>query len=379
MKKTVNFFEFYIQLNASIITDENFFREKMIFKTMGIFLLYFLGIIVLYLIIIIFLPGFIVPEQPVIKKKKTEKSPPEFRKDISFKVGKILLKAWLYLPENLFHSVPCIIMSHGFGGTKDMLLESYALRYREAGMAVLTYDFRHFGESEGKPRQLFNISYQLNDLSAAIEHARSLKEIDSNKIALWGTSAAGGYGIVIAARDKNIACVVGQCPALNNREDSKIALEREGLGFFLRLFVHAQRDMGRSRFRLSPHKIPIIGKPGTLAMITAPGTFEGYSKIVSPGFVNEVCARILLRSHGYNPIDYAKDVKCPVLLQVCEEDNLVSKNSYQKTVKILGKHVDLIIYSIGHFDIYQGKHFEKAVSDQIIFFKKHFLMNEFLT
>lgn len=322
----------------------------------------------------IFGPGFSVPKQPMPKVKqpsKKEIKQPKSRKNVSFKVGETVLSAWLYLPENLSAPVACVIMSHGFGGTKDMLLESYALRFQEAGMAVLTYDYRHFGTSEGEPRQLFYISYQLEDLSAAIEYARGLKEIDPEKIALWGTSAAGGYGIVTAAQDKKIACVVGQCPALDSHADGKLALKREGIGFFLRLFVHSQRDMGRSRFGLSAHKIPIVGKPGSLAMITAPGAFDGYSKLVPPGFINEVCARILLRTHGHNPIDYAKDVQCPVLLQICEKDNLVSKSSYLGTAKILGKYAEVKIYPIGHFDIYVGENFEKAVSDQIDFFKKH--------
>ena len=106
-------------------------------------------------------------------------------------------------------------------------------------------------------------------------------------------------------------------------------------------------------------------------MIAAPGAFKGYSKLVSKGFVNEVCARILLRTQGNNPIDYAKDVQCPVLLQICEKDNLVSKSSYLGTAKILGKYAEVKKYPIGHFDIYTGEHFEKGVRDQIEFFKKH--------
>ncbi len=346
----------------------------MIFRTIVVIIGYLLGIIILYLGIVIFAPGFSVPKQPMQKAKqpsKKEIKPPKSRKNVSFKVGETVLSAWLYLPENLSAPVACIIMSHGFGGTKDMLLESYALRFQEAGMAVLTYDYRNFGTSEGEPRQLFYISYQLEDLSAAIKYARGLKEIDPEKIALWGTSAAGGYGIVTAAQDKKIACIVGQCPALDSHADGKLALKREGIGFFLRLVVHAQRDMGRSRFGLSAHKIPIVGEPGSLAMITAPGAFDGYLKPVPPGFINEVCARILLRTHGHNPINYAKDVQCPVLLQICEKDNLVSKSSYLGTAKILGKYAEVKIYPIGHFDIYVGEDFEKAVSDQITFFKKY--------
>lgn len=69
-------------------------------------------------------------------------------------------------------------------------------------------------------------------------------------------------------------------------------MEREGYGYFFRLFVHAQRDKGRSRFGFSPHTIPIAGLPGTTAMLTAPGAFDGYATLVSDSdtFKNEVCA-----------------------------------------------------------------------------------------
>jgi len=331
-----------------------------------------IGVILIYLVVIIFFPVFSEPKQPIQKTEPEIGKVPKCRNDVTFTVEKTTLSAWLYLPEELSTSVPCIIMSHGFGGTKGMILESYALQFVEAGMAVLTYDYRYFGASEGEPRQLFSMAGQLEDLKAAINYARSRKEINPDKIALWGTSAAGGYGLIIAAEDRRITCVVGQCPALDSHEDSKLALKREGIGFFLRLFVHAQRDKGRSRFGLSPHRIPIVGRPGTLAMITAPGAFEGYYNLASPNFINQVCARALLTSHGYNPVDYAKDVKCPVLLHVCEKDNLVSEVSYKKTAEILGEYAEVKIYPIGHFDIYEGEHFEKAVNDQITFFRKHF-------
>lgn len=334
-----------------------------------------IGIIVLYLLIVIFAPGFNVTKQPLPISESATKAqndkPPESRKDVSFKVEGLSVSGWLYLPKDLSKPVPCIVMSHGFGATKDIVLESYALRFQESGLAVLTYDYRYFGESEGDPRQLFAIPYQLEDLKAAIEYARSRKEIDSDRIALWGTSAGGGYGLVIAAQDKKIACIVGQCPALDGHADFKLALEREGIGFFLRLFMHAQRDKGRSWFGLSDHKIPIVGKPGTFAIVTAPGAFYGYSKLVSPSFKNEVCARALLMSHGHFPIEYAKSVRCPVLLQICEKDNLVSMNSTLETAKRLGEYAEVKRYPIGHFDIYSGDHFEKSVSDQIEFFKKH--------
>ena len=74
---------------------------------------------------------------------------------------------------------------------------------------------------------------------------------------------------------------------------------------------------------------------------------------------------------GFNPLDFAAEVKCPVLLQVCQKDNLVSPSSAAHTAEILGDKAELIAYPIGHFDIYSGEHFENAVRDQIEFFQKH--------
>lgn len=340
----------------------------MILTVLGIII----GTIVLYLVVVIFFPVFSEPNQPIHKAKSEIKKVPACRHDVTFTVGETTLRAWLYLPQE--SPVPCIIMSNGFGGTKGMISESYALRFVEAKMAVLTYDYRYFGASDGEPRQLFSIGNQLEDLKAAINYVRNRKEINPDQIGLWGTSAAGGYGLIIAAQDPKITCVVGQCPTLDRHEDANLALKREGIPFFLKLFVHAQRDKGRSRFGLSPHKIPIVGRPKTLAMITAPEAFEGYASLVSAGFVNEVCARVLLTSRGHNPVDYVKNVQCPVLLQICEKDNLVSEASYKKAADILGEYAHVKKYPIGHFDIYKGENFEKAVHDQITFFKEHFKM-----
>ena len=295
----------------------------------------FVGIIIIYLSIVLFWPGIQVLKQPLpgVKSGVSEKkdNPPSSRNDISFKVGGLDVKGWFYLPEDLSVPVSCIIMNNGFGGTKDLVLEQYAFRFQAAGIAVLTFDYRHFGESDGLPRQLFSIKSQLEDCMAAIEFARKQTEIDADKIAIWGTSAGGGYGLAIAAQDKKITCVCSQVAGLDSKEDGKLFLKRHGLGFILRLVMHAQRDKGRSRFGLSAHKIPIVGKPGTLALFAFPEAYEGYAEFTrNTGFINEVCARVILTTGSYNPVTSAKDVQCPVLIQVCEKDLLVSPKSAEK-------------------------------------------------
>lgn len=329
-----------------------------------------LASLILYLSVIIFAPVLSVPKQPIrrrAKEGKERKEPPDSRQDVSFAVQGKRISAWLYLPQDQSQAVPCVVMNHGFGGTKDALLEEYALRFVAAGTAVLTFDYRHFGASDGEPRQLYDVSYQLDDLRAAIVFARARREIDPEKIIIWGTSAAGGYGLVIAAEDARIAGVIAQCAGLDHEADSKMFMEREGIGYILPLFVHAQRDKGRSRFGLSPHTIPMVGVPGTTAVLSVPGVFDGYARLMggSDTFQNEVCARLLFMGHGRDPNDAARDVRCSVLLLVCEQDNIVAPNSHVKVAAALGDKAIVKSYPIGHFDIYEGEYFERAVQEMI--------------
>ncbi|MBW2596912.1 MAG: alpha/beta fold hydrolase, partial [Deltaproteobacteria bacterium] len=304
------------------------------------------------------IPGFKVPEQHLEKAEQptleVDTKPPSSRKDVIFKVKGTPLSAWLYLPKDLSAPVPCIIMGHGLGGTKDMGIEAYAVRYQEAGFAVLAFDYRHLGESEGEPRQLIWIPYQLEDWSAAIEYARDLKEIDPTRIALWGTSLSGGHVIVTAARDNKIACVAAQVPLLDGSAGGWELVKRAGIGYILRMVMHAQRDLVRSWLGLSPHKIPLVGKPGSIAVLADSDAWDTIGELAPDDFVNEACARIILRIDKYKPVKHAAKVLCPVLLQVCDNDISLPMSIVEKAEKRLGKLVEVIHYPIGHFDIYIG-------------------------
>ena len=347
----------------------------LVLQLIGLILGLLAGLFILELAVVAFVPGFSVPGQRLEKAKqmpmKVETKPPWTRKDVTFEVKGTSLSAWLYLPEDLSVPVPCIIMGNGLGGTKDILLELYAVRYQEAGFAVLTFDYRHFGQSEGEPRQLVWIPYQLQDYSAAIDYARALKEIDPVKIALWGTSLSGGHVIATAANEENIACVVAQCPWLDGFAAAKTGYKMHGLGRGLRLVMHGQRDLVRSWFGLSPHKIPIAGKTKSTAILASSEAYEAFGKLAPESFINEACARIMIRMDKYRPIKKARKVRCPVLLQICDQDEPLPVSVIEEAANKMGNYSEVKHYPIGHFDIYTGDNFEKSARDQLAFFKKH--------
>lgn len=326
----------------------------------------------LWLISIIFLP--VLKCRPLTFQKKIPEfsPPPENRKNISFFCEGEKISAWYYTPPEGSAPWPCIILSHGFAGTKDCLLEGYALEFNKMGLAALSYDYRHFGESEGIPRQLYSAEKQHSDLTHAVRWALAEKSIDSEKIFLWGTSAGANYGLIAASHFPEIRGVIAQCGAFDHKEDSKKAIQDQGYLFFFRLLPHGIRDKWRGRLGLSRHKIPAYGKKGYTSFFITEGIFEAVEKLAegSKHFINEVCASFMLLPHGPSPLECAKKIQCPVLFLVCEKDEIVSFRSHIRAAEILKDKAVIKIYPVSHFEIYQGEPRKKAMADQELFLKK---------
>ena len=133
------------------------------------------------------------------------------RRDVTFTSGGETLAAWLYLPTEDAKDAPCVVMAHGFGGTRSARLDAFAERFAAAGLAALVFDYRYFGDSGGEPRQLIDIGDQLDDWRAAVAFARTLRRGRRRAgVAVWGSSFSGGHVQVIASEDARIAAAVSQ-------------------------------------------------------------------------------------------------------------------------------------------------------------------------
>ncbi len=159
--------------------------------------------------------------------------------------------------------LPCIVMAHGFGGTQEGSLRSTAEDFAPAGFVILTFDYRHLGESGGDPRQIISISKQLEDWHAAVGHARSLPGVDRARIALWGSSLSGGHVVEVAARDNAIAAVVAQVPF--NGFPSKI--EGRSRAETWRLMRAIIKDWWRGKTGRPPSYVPAVAPRGELAVM----------------------------------------------------------------------------------------------------------------
>lgn len=293
--------------------------------------------------------------------------------EVHFAVKNGVCNARVYSPDlkNKYNDY-CVIMGHGFGLTLDCGLEPYIARYTGNGFYVLVFDYRHFGISDGHPRQLLSPWKQIQDWRAAIKYARQGIGNTPKKIILWGTSFSGGYVILAGAKDKDIAAIVAQCPAMDGISMMVNAFRYSGFINLCKLVYHGFLDFLCGILHLKPHPMKIYGKPGETAMMSSHDSARGYQTItaLSRTFKNEICPRFMLLLWMHRPVSKARQIQCPALLLICDQDSVAPAYSAELVREKCDRYVTAIHYDIGHFDIYTGNDREKSLHDQMKFLEK---------
>ena len=265
---------------------------------------------------------------------------------------------------------PCAVMAPGFGGTRDSSLLGYAEGFAAAGMDVLLFDYRGFGASGGSPRQLVSVRRQRRDYHAAVAAARQLPGVDPERIVVWGVSYAGGHVIVVAAQDQRVAATISVTPAVDGIPVLIQLARNGGPAHLARAAGHGLRDAARALTGRAPHLVPMVGEPGSNAIIAKAGGEEAYTAIAGPSWRNELCARTALGAGLNQPIRFASRVSCPLLVQVGTSDSICPPQAGRRAVPKAGARAELREYPVDHVDVYVGAWQERALADQLDFLRR---------
>ncbi len=296
------------------------------------------------------------------------------RQELFFPSGEDRCHAWLYLPEGATAAspAPVLVMGHGLGAIKEMRLGAFAERFQAEGYACLVFDYRHFGESGGEPRELLSIPRQREDWRSAVAFVRTLPEVDPDSVVAWGTSFGGGHAIVTAADDSSIAASISQCPFT----DGLASLAKIPPGAAARLTGAAVRDLLATVAGREPVRVPVAARPGEVGLMSADDVSDGVlalleaSGLVEAEYRSQVPARIGLAVPLARPGRRAKDLTKPALFCVCDRDTVAPAPATLRHAAKAPKG-EVRRYDAGHFDIYIGDDFERVIADQIAFLRKH--------
>ena len=286
---------------------------------------------------------------------------------LAFPCGELRCRGSLFLPPAASEPPPVVVMAHGLTLTREYLARR-AARFAQAGIAVFTFDYRNFGGSEGEPRYDVSAPRQLEDWRAAIRFARSLREVDGERMALFGTSYSGGHVLALASRDDALRAVVAQVPYVG------AAVEDERGFFFLPRVLLALALDGVLRPFGSAFYVDVAGPPGALAGITIAEDQAELARLIASvepsNWRNRMPARVLYRVATYVPDLEPEKIGCPVLFYATDADRITPAAA----VRALAARVPDASFTLlegGHFGVYLGASFERTVTEQIAFLGAH--------
>ena len=268
----------------------------------------------------------------------------------------------LWLPAGFGEGsdAPAILLTHGWGGTRDHLNSTYGPKFADAGFVVLTFDYRGWADSHSRLviigeqpepdangevtvraraiREVVDPHDQIRDITSALDYLSGEPGIDRDRIGIWGTSYSGGHVIHVGARDDRVAAIVSQ-------------VGYQGVGGWspeAKRFAH-QRAIDKARGKIDP--IP----QGVDQIPNLKGTPD------------------LAKMLDHRPLDQAGEVRVPTLIIDVTEEELFDRMANGRAVYDIirqNAEAEYKTYPGQHYSIYR-RHYDAASSAALEWFQKH--------
>jgi fermentation-respiration switch protein FrsA (DUF1100 family) len=203
---------------------------------------------------------------------------------------------------------------------------------------------------------------------AVVEFLQRHSHVDSGRIGLWGTSLGGMNVVRVAGSRNDIAAAVVQCPITHG----PAAAGAVGIRGALRLTPAIVEDVARALFRRGRRYVPIVGPPGTDALVTVAGAEDGWRSTVpaGAGFDNRITAVDAGLLVTRSALRYAARVQAPLLVCVCDQETLIDPR-YAEAVARRAPRGPARHYESDHFAIYHPPLVQRVLGDQIAFLQEH--------
>lgn len=245
------------------------------------------------------------------------------RRDVEFQSGNETIRAHLYLPEG-DGPFPAVVMAGGWCYVKELVQPDYARVFAEAGIAALVFDYRHFGDSTGEPRQHIDPAGQIDDYKHAISYVETLPEVDADRIGIWGISYSGGHVLVVGATDPRVKCIVSNIPVVDGWRTMATVHGSVRFRGLCDLVVADRRARLRGPFGMMP--MSSTDPTGELVTWPFPEVTEAFAMLKdreAPNHehVNTIASVELLM--GYSVFPYlSRILNTPTLMTVAERDDI---------------------------------------------------------
>ncbi len=291
-------------------------------------------------------------------------------KKVTFKRDNLQLVGHLFTPVdfNPNKKYPAVLIGGSLTSVKEQMASTYARELVKEGIVALAFDYSHYGESEGQPRQFEDPAQKLKDLQAAVTYLERLDYVSG--VGALGVCTSGGNMAYLAETDDRIKAVITVAAWLPNEETLPLLYGSEENLKTLRESGNQAKEKYNSQ---GENKI-VLAYSDTDKTASHFGPMEYYMDTTRGGGVEEWKNEFATMSWptwlDFNPMDKAKNIKAPVM--VIHSDGSALPDNAKQFYNDLEGEKELIWLDGYHFDFYdQEKQVQEASENAVRFIKVH--------
>lgn len=293
------------------------------------------------------------------------------KRKVNFKRDGLTLVGNLFTPENFDEKgkYKALIVQGSFTSVKEQMPETYAQKFANEGFVVLAFDYSHYGESEGSPRQLEAPVEKTNDLKAAVTYLIGLPYVQG--VSMVGVCTSAGYTAYLASEDDRIKSIATVAAFLPSPALFSLMYGEEGVKQRLEAGAVAKRKYEETGEEVL---IPAYSETDQNAVNYGPaGSFDYYLNTKRgnvPNYKNEFAVMAYATMLSFDPLSKASAVKVPAI--VVHSDESAFPDNAKKFYADLQGPKELVWADGNHYDYYDSEaQIDNAVKNVTRFFNAH--------
>ncbi len=259
-----------------------------------------------------------------------------------------------------------IVLCHGYTGLRTIYLPDNARVLTEAGYAVLTFDYKGWGDSEGPKSRLAPYG-RVADVQAALTFLGARPEVDAERLGIYGTSYGGATVVFVGAVDPRVKCVVSVVGVGNGQRWMRSVRRPDEYHDLLERAAEDRKRralLGRSQFVARGE----ILLPDRQSAELAAAARRGVS-----GAVDEIPLEFVDDTLGFNPEWVVGEIAPrPVLFITTDNDRLVPPAESEALYRRAGEPKKLVVLKgFGHYEVYGGEAFRQVMDAAIDWYRQY--------
>lgn len=259
-----------------------------------------------------------------------------------------------------------VVLCHGYTGVKDLYLPDTARALAGSGYAVLAFDYKGWGESEG-PRARLAPHSRVADVQAALTFLGARKEVDETRLGLYGTSYGGATAVWTAAIDRRVRCAVSVV-GIGHGERWMRSVRRPDEWHDL-----LERADGDRVKRALEGESEFVERTEVLLPDRQSAALAAAARRGVAGALDRLPLEYVDETLGFHP-EWVVDKIAPraVLFIATDDDRLVPPEESRSLYAKAGEPKKLVMLEgYGHYEVYAEPAFAKVVAETLAWFGEH--------